>query len=90
MKGYLILAILLMTACSPVEVQPVIHDCPAIVDYTQGDLTQAAAELTTMQDANHRPRYPMVNRFMADYGRERAALKACQVLPVSNGSSKSE
>lgn len=70
---------LTVAACTPIKLQPVVHDCPAIVAYTAGDEKQAAAELTAMQDANHQPRYPMISRMISDYGRERAALRSCQV-----------
>jgi hypothetical protein len=78
MRKLLIVAAFILPACTPVKLQPVSHDCVAIVDYTDGDERQAAGELLAMQDANHHPRYPMVSRMITDYGRERAALKPCQ------------
>lgn len=78
MRKILICLALLLPACTPVKLQPVVHDCPAIVVYTAGDESEADAELTAMQDANHQPRYPMISRMIGDYGRERAMLRPCQ------------
>ena len=78
MRKLLISLAMMLAACTPVKLQPVVHDCPAIVAYTAGDEAQAATELTAMQDANHQPRYPMISRMIRDYGRERAALRPCQ------------
>jgi hypothetical protein len=63
---------LILTACTPVKLQPVSHDCPWPVSYTAAEQTQAADELAAIKS-----QAPMVARMITDYGRERATLRAC-------------
>jgi hypothetical protein len=64
---------LCLAGCEIDRTQPIANTCPKKATYTRAQEDEAAKELKAMNG-----QYPMVSRFMIDYGRERGTLGPCQ------------
>jgi len=77
MRALIVLPLMMLAACQANTPLPprTVTVCPSLVPYDAGMQKQAAAELRAA-----RPAYPVLGRFVDDYGRLRAQVRACKKM----------
>lgn len=72
MKGFWLIPLVGLTACTDVAATDIQASCLPLVEYTQADQTKFADELTAMNG-----KYPVVEKFLGDYAALRNADRVC-------------